>query len=520
MIESIVFGKNVFPLVKESGDESGHPAGFFAVDTFSLLVGKNGSGKTTLLRKIAWSFHDTEDVTGVEVKLAPFKGRRKDPKKDYGVVYYTPIPYWVDLPKSTKNFYNATPAHYGRAREPLVDIEHYAMVAKALDVKLKPLAVMSYDSVDILNIIGRAILSRLSNYKKQKSDLSSTGSDLRLASVFGEIIPYANSLLRNFSKSLTARFLKPSESEAWPEKELSPAAAAVGVRFMLKLQDAIDDKLGRNAIPILSAVEKAILQSRRTTIFADAFIDYYLCNPDTSPDYEFVGNEESHDILFIEVAERIKLMRSEKNWMPYRAGERVGLAISLKSDKLLEKYSQGPEVSFVDLVWENFSSGQLALLYQFSALSRAANELRKKGFERLLFLIDEGDIYLHTAWQRRYVELLNQVMRGIGKGVKSIQLILTSHSSTLLTDVPKDCVFRLQIEDDIPREPVRSFAATLEDIVNSTFETGSLGSFAQDKIKRAILNIRAGAVDNEDRYIVEMIDDPILKREMQRLLAK
>jgi energy-coupling factor transporter ATP-binding protein EcfA2 len=516
MIESITFEKNVFPLVNKPEGTRVHPSDFFSVDTFSLLIGKNGSGKTTLLRKIAWAFHDTENITGVEVKFAPFKGRRKDPKKDYGIVYYTPIPYWVDLPKNTRNFYNATPTEYGRVRESLVDIEHYAMVSNALGVNLKPLAVMSYDRIDILNVIGRAILSRLASYKKQKSDLDLMASDLRLASVFKEVVPYAASLLRNFSKSLTTRFLRPGESESWSDKELSPVAAAVGVRFMLKLQQEIDNRLGKNSIAILSAVEKAILQNRRTAIFADAFIDRYLCDPNPSPDYESVDSE---DPLAVEVAKRIKLMRREKKWAPHYVGERVGLSLSLDSNKLLEKYSRGPAASLVDLIWGNFSSGQLALLYQFSALSRAANELRKKGFERLLFLIDEGDIYLHTAWQRRYIELLNQVMNDIGKGAKSVQLILTSHSSTLLTDVPKNCVFRLQIEDDIPREPVRSFAATLEDIVNSTFETGSLGSFAQEKIKRAIRNIRAGAVKDEDLYIIEMIDDPILKREMQRLLA-
>ena len=117
------------------------------------------------------------------------------------------------------------------------------------------------------------------------------------------------------------------------------------------------------------------------------------------------------------------------------------------------------------------------------------------------------------------MELLDDSMKGLENTFKSVQVILTSHSSTLLTDVPKDCVLRMDTGGKESHRSLKTFAAPLEDIVNNSFETGSLGSFAQKKIKATIENLREGHVSDTDRYVIEMIDDPILKRELQRMAS-
>lgn len=59
----------------------------------------------------------------------------------------------------------------------------------------------------------------------------------------------------------------------------------------------------------------------------------------------------------------------------------------------------------------------------------------------ILLLIDEIDLYLHPEWQRRIVRDLLSLLRRQFKG-HYFQIILTSHSPIVLSDIPvENCIF-------------------------------------------------------------------------------
>jgi hypothetical protein len=157
---------------------------------------------------------------------------------------------------------------------------------------------------------------------------------------------------------------------------------------------------------------------------------------------------------------------------------------------------------------DGLSSGAEALVAQFTAISSAVSELCLAGTSSILILIDEGDAFLHLAWQQRYIKELDQFAQAICPKWAKIQVVVATHSPVLMSDFPRDYIHRLStVRDEICPSPFSSFAAPLEKIVETAAGAGSIGQLAADVI-RAQLNRGEGA----DIRIVEWIDDPLLKR--------
>ncbi|WP_081079149.1 AAA family ATPase [Burkholderia territorii] len=519
MISSIRLDSGFLELLTRSNQPMGESPGFFSVDSFSLLIGGNGAGKTRFLRQIAWAFHDIEEIVKAEVQFSGSESHRKNPRRDYGIIYYTPIPYRVDLPKNTRNFYNATPS-YGKLEGGLdVDFQYYELVRGGLGFDVRPMVVLGFDRTMVLTAIGRVILSHLSHTENTKSLLYASSGDGRLRSLFNEFVKPAPALLRNFTNAFAA-YLMAEDDRTDLFNDVSMEVRDIGRAFIVRIQKLIDSRLGDDFVPVLSSLEQVINSSRKKTAPVEAFLKRYFLDGKQFSRVRDGGLLEKLESL---ASQKIAVLKNGDNWKNYRVDDRVGKAVYVDDDEKLNRYRSNMMKSrLVDLVWENFSSGQLALLYQFSAIRRGVDVLRGRGLRKFLVLLDEGDIYLHAAWQREYVKLLNHTMGGM-KGipdVDSLQLILTSHSTALLTDVPRDCVTRLSRNGGptaAPSEEVRSFAASLEDIVNSSFETGSLGSFAREKIKESIQRLKTNKANEIDDHILSVIDDPILLREMKKL---
>ncbi|SDI12204.1 AAA domain-containing protein, putative AbiEii toxin, Type IV TA system [Paraburkholderia phenazinium] len=520
MISSIHLDSCTLELLTPSNRRKGKFRGFFGVDSFSLLIGCNGAGKTRVLRQIAWAFHDTEQIVKVGVRYSDSEAyRKKNHRQEYGVVYYTPIPYRVNLPKSTRNFYDATPS-YGKLEGGLdVDFQYYELVRRELGFKLRPMVVLGFDRAMILTAIARVILSNLSTSEKTKGVLYASAGQQRLRSMFPEFLKSAPTVLRHFTNAF-ASHLVAERNNAEPFEDVPGQIQEIGTAFMLEIQRLIDLNLAGHVIPVLSALEQVINTSRKKTVPVEAFLQRYFLDGEPLSNVRDGGLAKKLETLAMQ---KVNLLLNEDRWRNYRVGDRVGKSVYVDDDATLKRYRLNVTHSrLAELVWENFSSGQLALLYQFSAIRRGIDELKDRGLSKFLVLLDEGDIYLHAAWQREYVRLLDLTMSSMKRAaeVKSLQLILSSHSTSLLTDVPRDCVTRLSTKDE-PAEShnveVRSFAASLEDIVNSSFETGSLGAFAHGKIKESIGRLEEGEANEIDDHLLSIIDDPILLREMKKL---
>jgi energy-coupling factor transporter ATP-binding protein EcfA2 len=187
----------------------------------------------------------------------------------------------------------------------------------------------------------------------------------------------------------------------------------------------------------------------------------------------------------------------------------------------------------------NYSSGQQHLLNFYSRFYWAKNDLldseKYVSYEmfrdRIIIFIDEGEVALHPEWQRLFfnktVKFLSELFHG-----RQIQLILTTHSPFVLSDIPKNNVLFLDRNgdgnteiSDIERD--NTFGANIYSLLSdSFFMENTIGSFAEAKMKEALEMLKTNHNDysreniQELKYVIDCIGEPIIKEQFDYLYNK
>ena len=109
---------------------------------------------------------------------------------------------------------------------------------------------------------------------------------------------------------------------------------------------------------------------------------------------------------------------------------------------------------------------------------------------------------------------------------KRFHLIITSHSPFILSDLPKENIIFLEKGKQVyPFEDGKqTFGANIHTLLSHGFfmKDGLMGEFAKSKIDDVInyLNGKESEIkdDNSAQNIINIIGEPIIKRELQRML--
>jgi predicted ATP-binding protein involved in virulence len=181
--------------------------------------------------------------------------------------------------------------------------------------------------------------------------------------------------------------------------------------------------------------------------------------------------------------------------------------------------------SVFEIKWLGISSGHKAYLNLFASIQ---HELKKVRQSNLLLCIDEGDLYLHPKWQIEFFDKLLTVLPIIFSG--RVQLVLTSHSPFLLSDLPKQCVTILDSEFDGSTLngvdlKINTFGGNLYDLYSEPFFLGNkrTSDFAYNKIKTLIDKVEAKEFSRQDKRelqkISNILGDEIIKFRIKKLLT-
>ena len=138
------------------------------------------------------------------------------------------------------------------------------------------------------------------------------------------------------------------------------------------------------------------------------------------------------------------------------------------------------------------SSGEQELLNLLSRLYYAV-VIGPTKFDNLrspsLLLLDEAEIGFHPEWQRQYVnQLCKFIQLLLVSAGHNFQIILTSHSPIILSDIPKCCTNFLKEEHGYVvnnrDEQAETFAENIFNLYRRSFfmENGLIGEFASNKI--------------------------------------
>lgn len=174
-----------------------------------------------------------------------------------------------------------------------------------------------------------------------------------------------------------------------------------------------------------------------------------------------------------------------------------------------------------------FSSGEEAILYQLSEFHEAINISEK---DNIIISIDEGELYLHPEWQRKYINTLYHFFQHYGnKFNKEIQIIVTSHSPFIVSDIPKYNLIFLTKDDNGNCKVSKSenHLPTLGGNIFELFNDGFylkefISEFAFEKINQAIKWLNDEESDFNSILEVEsfnkLIGESLIRDEIQKMI--
>lgn len=200
----------------------------------------------------------------------------------------------------------------------------------------------------------------------------------------------------------------------------------------------------------------------------------------------------------------------------------------MHTDLLLQN-DEGGEVSFNSL-----SSGEKqmihamsAILYQIGNIESAwGNKAKQAHYSKICLVFDEIELYFHPKYQTMLVAFMIETLQGLNlEKVKDIQIILSTHSPFILSDIPTSDILMIKDgEQTQPEEDTETFCANVYDILNNQFFMSRfVGDFANSKINDVIELLKSERALTEQESIkikkdMSLIGDSFLRRMLEKKL--
>lgn len=214
--------------------------------------------------------------------------------------------------------------------------------------------------------------------------------------------------------------------------------------------------------------------------------------------------------------------------------------LNFNPDKYLKNLIIPPFFTYTFIVnnddsvsFETFSSGEKQLLNSISTLTYHIFNIESNHYgnpdgvkySNVNLILDEIELYFHPAYQRQYIDKLTSIIGQLPlENLRNINIIMSTHSPFILSDIPNQYVLKLQ--DGLPRptDEVNSFASNIHDLLKDEFfmKGGTMGSFASRYIdslvteltsKEKLGNSRKESLKNN----IELIGEPLIKNALLKL---
>lgn len=182
------------------------------------------------------------------------------------------------------------------------------------------------------------------------------------------------------------------------------------------------------------------------------------------------------------------------------------------------------------ITFELLSEGEERFINTISKIDDCIS--RNKNVKLLVLLFDEPDQSLHPEWSRRFLDIITQVIDSIEFN-GDLQLVLSTHSPYLLSDILPDDVFLFKRElksrmlniSKLSEEKKSCLGANIYDMMQDEFfMDNTVGEFATKKINYYMKRINEINVESKDideiYYFIDKIGEPILQNVMKKKLEE
>jgi predicted ATP-binding protein involved in virulence len=207
-------------------------------------------------------------------------------------------------------------------------------------------------------------------------------------------------------------------------------------------------------------------------------------------------------------------------------------------------------------IFHFLSSGQLQMIHVIQSIvyhlknlnsvfhSKKENRLC---YENVNIILDEIELYFHPEFQQMFLsELIEAISNCIIPNIKGVNIIFSTHSPFILSDIPRSNILFLQ-ENGIPSSDVQmsTFGGNIHDMLKHSFflSKGTMGKVSRSwihstihflntelskkypkkygelQVKKSIEDeLVAHAVDETiSKQVIYLIDEPILRRKLSQM---
>ena len=541
------YDKNTETLTINKGDKNYIDNFFGEIIELSAIVGNNGVGKSTLLKRIFTICHSKikympakEIILGFELpKIShllflyfdientnnPFKyaGIRMDDTQDVKIVlgdFYEDEPYGNEP---------LTWPHCQYITE-VMDHELYSNYYNNSKIGMMKSALSEYpnESTNIMAFFYYQL-------KQQSSFLGNCAEKIKLPFTYPENLKIFSSYVP-YKVCMTLKNSEDGEDTYGPPVDEDLLKIIQNLRYVdrFKALYARPDKFEDSILELLlilflkSVSEKEKKEISNYTDSAD-FKGSSSINDKIQKIFRFIKSANitpyREFLEFLYDSEKKIVINEEKKCLEVPFGS---------VEKFIKKYSFiAGEMQFLIFSW-GLSSGETAMLNLYSKFYQIYQSIKDSEKRDVLLLIDEADAYFHPQWQKDYVKDVLDVAKQIFDGF-NVQIILSTHSPIMLSDIPKQNVLYLKKEKDagtkvVPREERQeTFGANIFSLFKDTFflEGSGIGSFAEDKLEELLRvihllseNKKSNMGPEEIFRRIQIIGDPFIRRKFENEFKK
>ena len=176
----------------------------------------------------------------------------------------------------------------------------------------------------------------------------------------------------------------------------------------------------------------------------------------------------------------------------------------------------------VKIEFESLSSGERQQIYSISSLLYHLDNLKSVAkdesnperiqFKHVNIVLEEIELYYHPEMQQQFVRYL---MDGLDQmdleGLKSVNVMIVTHSPYVLSDIPRGNVLALKKNEEAPVNGLQTFGANIHDLLKNSFflTDGAMGNFARWEVShlKACMNIHRWARQVADKTHCPFLDE-------------
>lgn len=149
-------------------------------------------------------------------------------------------------------------------------------------------------------------------------------------------------------------------------------------------------------------------------------------------------------------------------------------------------------------------------LYHIKNIEGVRDGFNRVHYNHINLVLDEAELYYHPEYQRRYVKMLLETLSWCNFSrdrIKSINIIIVTHSPFILSDIVNDNVLYLE-DGAVKKQEKETFGANYYDLLYNSFffEKNAIGEVATDVISELINN-----PEKMTEAMKDILGDPIIR---------